>query len=62
MIDKMLPDQERSNGTEKHARGRFIVVGAGYGGLSAAIELATKGHDVEVIEAAKELSSKGNTY
>ncbi|KAG8665100.1 uncharacterized protein FPOAC1_013078 [Fusarium poae] len=49
------------NGVSKGAKGRFVVVGAGYGGLAAAIELRLNGHDVELIEATKNLTLKGDT-
>lgn len=42
----------------KH-RGRLLVVGAGYGGLAAAIELKRKGFEVEIIESVRELSTQG---
>lgn len=37
----------------------FIVVGAGYAGLTAAIELSRKGFDVEVFESAKRFTRQG---
>lgn len=37
----------------------IIIVGAGLGGLGAAIALARKGHHVEVLEGAAELSEIG---
>lgn len=37
---------------------RVVVVGAGFGGLSAAFELATVGYDVTVVEARKRLGGK----
>lgn len=40
-------------------RGHYIVVGAGFGGLAAAIELARKGISVKVIESAKKLTLQG---
>lgn len=42
--------------------GRFIVVGSGYGGLATAIELCRRGHEVEIIEAAKQLTTQGLPY
>ncbi|KAJ5217940.1 uncharacterized protein N7498_000039 [Penicillium cinerascens] len=38
---------------------KFIVVGAGIGGLGAAIALLLAGHNVQVLEAAKELGEVG---
>ncbi|KAH8812869.1 hypothetical protein F5884DRAFT_671763 [Xylogone sp. PMI_703] len=38
----------------------FIIVGAGYGGLSTAIELAQKGFKVKVYEAVKQLTNQGD--
>ncbi|CVL13519.1 related to maackiain detoxification protein 1 [Fusarium proliferatum] len=49
------------DGVSKDTKGHFVVVGAGYGGLAAAIELRLNGHDVEVIEATKTLTLKGDT-
>ncbi|KAI1917090.1 hypothetical protein LOZ12_004599 [Ophidiomyces ophidiicola] len=40
-------------------RFRVLVIGAGIGGLGAAICLARKGHSVTVIESARELSEVG---
>jgi monoamine oxidase len=45
--------------THRPSRGHFIVVGAGFGGLSAAIELNSKGFDVDIFESAKELLPLG---
>ena len=36
-----------------------IVVGAGFGGLSAAVELARKGCKVKVLELTKTIEEKG---
>ncbi len=41
------------------ARGRILVVGAGFGGLAAAIELNRKGFEVEVMEAVEKLTTQG---
>lgn len=38
----------------------IIVVGAGYGGLTAAIELKRKGANVRVFEATKQLKNQGS--
>src|SRR5215510_14195143 len=40
---------------EKRDAGELIVVGAGVGGLAAAVTLADKGHWVILVEASKEL-------
>lgn len=40
-------------------RGRIIVVGAGYAGLAAAIELTRKGFEVQVIETANNMTTRG---
>ncbi len=39
-----------------------IVIGAGLGGLSAAIHLAADGHRIEVLEAAPEAGGKAGTF
>lgn len=36
-----------------------MIVGAGIGGLGAAIALLLAGHDVQVLEGAKELGEVG---
>lgn len=41
------------------SKGRYIIVGAGYGGLATALELNRKGFEVEIFEAAKELTAQG---
>jgi phytoene dehydrogenase-like protein len=40
---------------------KVIIVGAGFGGLSAAIECIRKGHDVEIFEAAPEFLLLGKS-
>ncbi|KAF2461167.1 hypothetical protein BDY21DRAFT_279617 [Lineolata rhizophorae] len=40
---------------------RIIVVGAGFGGLTAAIELRRKGASVRVFESTKKLTEQGDT-
>ncbi|KAK8217242.1 hypothetical protein M8818_001495 [Zalaria obscura] len=54
-----------SNGTSKVPRAppsgiKVIVVGAGFGGLTAAIECHRQGHDVEIYESFKELKALGD--
>lgn len=48
-----------SNNKNGTSRGRILVVGAGYAGLATAIELFRKGFEVEVIEAARQLTAQG---
>jgi 2-polyprenyl-6-methoxyphenol hydroxylase-like FAD-dependent oxidoreductase len=36
-----------------------IIIGAGYGGLSASIELALKGADVQVFESYPDMTKQG---
>ena len=39
---------------------KVIIVGAGFGGLTAAIECHLQGHDVVVLEAVRELKPYGD--
>ncbi|GAD99593.1 MAK1-like monooxygenase, putative [Paecilomyces variotii No. 5] len=49
------------NGTSTTPTGiKVIIVGAGFGGLTAAIECHRQGHDVEVYESFPELKSLGD--
>ncbi len=41
---------------------RFVVIGAGLGGLSAAIHLAAEGHAVRIVEAAATAGGKAGTF
>lgn len=45
--------------TENVQNTTIIVVGAGYGGLTAAIELRRKGANVQVFESTKALTEQG---
>lgn len=49
-----------SKGTSEHARLRVVVVGAGIGGLTAAIGLRLDGHEVVVLEQAAEFGEVSN--
>jgi len=49
-----------SNGHPPKSGIRVIVVGAGFGGLGAAIECHRQGHDVEIYEAFPELKTLGD--
>lgn len=52
-----LPQEQANEG--KAFPCHFIVVGAGFGGLTAAIELKRKGFSVEIVEAAPEMTTIG---
>jgi phytoene desaturase len=41
---------------------KIIVIGSGFGGLSAAIRLAARGHDVELFEKRDKLGGRAYTY
>ncbi|RYC59090.1 hypothetical protein CHU98_g7117 [Xylaria longipes] len=58
----MATNGTRINGTtSRHPTGiKVIVVGAGFGGLGAAIECHRQGHDVEIYEAFPELKQLGD--
>ncbi len=50
----------KANGVNGAAnRGHYIIIGAGFGGLTTAIELRRKGISVQVIEAANKLTLQG---
>ncbi|KAJ5815202.1 hypothetical protein N7474_006979 [Penicillium riverlandense] len=52
---------QSSNGTQPKPSGiKVVVVGAGFGGLTAAIECHRQGHDVEIYESFPELKSLGD--
>lgn len=41
---------------------KIIVIGSGFGGLSAAIRLAAKGHQVEIYEKRDKLGGRAYVY
>lgn len=49
----------RGRKTYKKSGIKVIVVGAGFAGLSCAIECFRKGHDVEIFEQAPEFAMLG---
>lgn len=56
IASKMATDTVTSSGSSSDERLTIIIVGAGLGGLGAAISCAMGGHSVRVIEQAKEIS------
>lgn len=45
-----------------HRRKRIAVIGSGFGGLSAAIRLAAKGHDVTIYEKLDNWGGRAYQY
>ena len=43
-------------------RKKIIVIGSGFGGLAAAVRLATKGYDVEIFEKRDKLGGRAYVY
>ncbi|MCC6803914.1 MAG: FAD-dependent oxidoreductase, partial [Anaerolineae bacterium] len=41
---------------------KIVVIGSGFGGLSAAIRLAARGHDVEIFEKRDKLGGRAYVY
>ncbi|MCS7070051.1 MAG: NAD(P)-binding protein, partial [Anaerolinea sp.] len=41
---------------------KIIVIGSGFGGLGAAIRLAARGHDVEILEKRDKLGGRAYVY
>ena len=68
LTDGHLNDNPSNPGTEKSSSSskgtesgiKVIIVGAGFGGLCAAIECHRQGHDVEIFESFSEL--KGSYF
>ncbi|KAI0131855.1 putative MAK1-like monooxygenase [Xylariales sp. AK1849] len=57
----MTPNGITNGSKERNKTGiKVVVVGAGFGGLSAAIECHHHGHDVEIYEAFPELKALGD--
>ena len=55
--------EESPNRMEKEkSKLRIIIVGAGLSGLATAIASALSGHDVAVLESAKELAEVGKSF
>ncbi len=57
--DKTMP-KDPDTTTESKAGTKVVIVGAGFGGLAAAIECHLQGHDVVVLEAVQELKPFGD--
>lgn len=49
------PSRQQPNHTHDDATLNIVVVGAGLAGLAAAISISLSGHNVTVLESAKEL-------
>ncbi|KAJ5621294.1 hypothetical protein N7528_006077 [Penicillium herquei] len=56
----MSDSQQFSNNVAKSTNIKVVVVGAGFGGLTAAIECHRQGHTVEIYESFPELKSLGD--
>ena len=41
---------------------KAIVIGAGFGGIAAALRLRAKGYDVTLIDRAKQLGGRAQTF
>ena len=54
------PDHKRTEHQGPKSGINVIIVGAGFGGLCAAIECHRQGHDVEIFESLKELKVLGD--
>ena len=59
MSSVMHPISKQANITSSHSK-HIIVIGAGIGGLSAAIHLAAKGHHVTILERQPRVGGKLN--
>lgn len=59
-IDDILSSIEQRDAGK--ARKRVTILGAGIASLVAAYELATRGHRVKIIEAAKRVGGRAHTY
>jgi monoamine oxidase len=57
----LLLSQTLGHAAHRQAGKRVIIVGAGFGGLSAAFELKSAGYDVTVVEARERLGGRVHT-